>query len=80
MWHREIIYNVECYPNEVDQFVVNVGTLGQEETAARTEFMKEKQLLFLGNKQINMSVTSNQLWNIGLHLSQVYLYFKNMGM
>ena len=50
MWHCEIMYNVECYPNEVDQFVVNVRTLGQEETAARTEFVKEKQLLFLGNK------------------------------
>ena len=80
-WHREIMYNVECYPNEVDQFVVNVGTLGQEKTAARTEFVKEKQLLFLGNEWINMSVTSNQLftlllsinplWNNSLHLSQV---------
>ena len=32
--------------DEVDKLVANVGSLGQEETVARTEFVEEVELLF----------------------------------
>ena len=35
------------YPDEVNEGVVNVGTTGQEETAARAECVEEEQFLFL---------------------------------
>ena len=37
--------------DEVDKLVVDVGSLGQEETAARTELMEEVQLLTGKNRQ-----------------------------
>lgn len=35
------------YPDEVDEGVVDVGTTGQEEAAARAECMEEEEFLFL---------------------------------
>ena len=34
-------------PNKLDESVVDVRSLGQEEAAARTQLMEEKQLLVL---------------------------------
>ena len=40
-----------AYPDEVHQGVVYMGSSGEEETAARAQFMEEKQLLVLQRKK-----------------------------
>lgn len=40
------------YPDKLCESVVNKGTTGHEEAAARTQIMEEKQLLVLWHKRI----------------------------
>lgn len=46
------------YPDELCESVVDVGTTGHEEAAARTQIMEEKQLLILWHKHRKIHISA----------------------